>query len=305
MAVHHLADPNCPYCHGAGHIFEDADSIVPVRGRTCSCVITAARSADVASRVEAARIPTRYAEAAFDRFALRNTTAVSVYDPERKTTIATTQGRVDARNLEAVRRLAAGPLTDETVAFIGPFGVGKTYLACALLLAQIREHGRTGLYLVVADYIGKLLPEGSSPEEQREMGYLARNVDILLLDDLGTEKGSAFSLRSLWALLHDRTSNGRATIITSNLAIRDALLGRPGDKTPTSGDAREAAELGQRIYSRLTEARVPAITWPEGSADVRWGQQGAANRPQIREARREIRRDLLQDSNFDAEEGTS
>ncbi len=299
-----LADPNCPRCHGAGHLFEDSDSIVPVRGRTCACVLAASRRADVASRVEAARLPVRYAEAAFEHFGVTAAAAVKVYDPDRDREMVTPQSRIDAANLAAVRGLAARPLSDEVVAFIGPFGVGKTYLACALLLAQIRDHGRTGLYLVVADYIAMLLPNGAEPEEQREIGRLARSVDVLLLDDLGTEKGSAFSLRQLWSLLHDRTTNGRAILITSNLKLGVALLVRPGDR-PASGagaDATEAADLGARIYSRLTETRVPAITWPEGSVDRRYGQQGAANRPLIREARREVRRDIVEGSSFDSED---
>lgn len=300
-----LADPNCPLCRGAGHIFVDTDSIVPVIGRTCSCVLKAARYADVASRVESARIPSRYADASFERFSLRNTTTVQVYDSDRRTHIATPQNRIDAKNLALARSLAEEPLVDETVAFIGPYGVGKTYLAAALLLAQIRAHGKTGLYLVVADYIARLLPDGADPAEQRELQRFARQVDILLLDDLGTEKGSAFALRQLWALLHDRTSNGRATILTSNLSIRDALIGRSTERTATTPDQREALELGARIYSRLTETRVPPITWPEGSSDVRWGQQGAANRPALREARRELRRELVSDSAFDDDEGAT
>jgi DNA replication protein DnaC len=211
------------------------------------------------------------------------------------------QRDIDRRNLERAQELAARPLTDETVAFTGPFGVGKTYLASCLLLAQIRQHGKRGLYLTTNSYVRMLMPEGADPETQRGLRSRARSVDVLLLDDLGVEKSSAFAMRELWDLLHHRTSNGLATIVTSNLTIREALQGSR-DTKGLPADAREAAELGQRIFSRLAETRVPPINWPEGSTDMRFDQQGATvRRPDLRDSRRELRRGLVDDSILDDE----
>lgn len=300
-----LADPNCPRCHGDGYIYQDTDSIIPVIGAPCACVERALARASVATRIEAAEFPDRYSDASFERFGLRNEHRVNYVDPERKVTMNVAQREIDERNLARAQELAARPLDGETIAFTGPPGVGKTYLACALLLAQIRQHGMNGLYLPTYTYVRTLLPEGGEPDAQREIRKRARTVDILLLDDLGVEKGSAFAMRELWDLLHHRTSNGLTTIVTSNLSIGESLLVTK-DTRNLSAEQREASDLGRRIFSRLTETRVPPINWPEGSLDVRKGQEGAATKPgAIRDARRELRRALVDESTVEPEEPAS
>jgi DNA replication protein DnaC len=263
-----LADPRCPLCKGAGHIFEDSDSIVPIAGRTCDCVLRKVRSERITEHLTGAELPERYRDASFDHFSLIAAGEVMVKDKERGTLIRRRQADIDRENLDRARGLAGKALRDETIVFTGPFGVGKTYLACALLIAQIRGHDKSGLYITSYDYIRTLMPDAAPASEQQAQRAKARRVDILLLDDLGVEKGSPFAMRELWDLLHERTANGRATIITSNLSIGEALQATKETKGLTP-DEREAHDIGRRIFSRLAELRVAPIQWPEGTADHR------------------------------------
>lgn len=299
MARNRLSDPNCRLCGGEGHLYADPDSIVPVMGRTCECVKRALGLAQVVHRLEELDLPDRYTDADFERFWTDNPRMISVIDADKNEPVEVRQSDVDRANLARVRELAATPLVGETIAFTGPFGVGKTYLAACLLRQQVRDHDKTGLYTTAYDYIRRLLPEGSTPEQQRDLRRRAKEVDILLLDDLGVEKASRFAMSELWGLLNERTTNARTTIVTSNMQIREALLAARETKSMTP-EAREAAEIGQRIWSRLVEARVPPIVWPEGSYDVRMTGEGAATKGVAdRRVRTEIRRDRVEGGVFE------
>jgi DNA replication protein DnaC len=287
-----LADPRCLRCSGAGHIFEDSDSIVPMRGTTCECVLRKVKAERVDGHLASAELPERYRDASFDHFSVIAAGEVLVADKSKGTQVRVRQGDIDRANLDRTKGLAAKPLRDETIVFTGPFGVGKTYLACALLIAQIRAHDKSGLYITSYDYVRTLMPDAAPPAEQQAQRAKARRVDILLLDDLGVEKGSPFAMRELWDLLHERTANGRATIITSNLQIGEALQATKDTKGLTEAE-REAHDIGRRIFSRLAELRVSPIVWPEGSADHRM-TLGAA-RATGRSERISLRRELDED----------
>lgn len=284
-----LADPNCPICHGEGQIWSDGETIVPIVGKPCECVLRIHQAELVARRLEAANIPERYREASVERFHPRDGVVI-VHNNERNINEEIRLADIDARIASRVADLAAHPLNNgETVAFIGPFGSGKTYLACALLIAQIRHHGKTGFYITSFDYIHAMLPEGAEPERQRALRETSRTVDILLIDDLGIEKGSAFAMRELWSLINDRTANNRSILVTSNMRIADALQVQADPNLP--GEAGEAAEIGRRIFSRLAEVLTTTLVWPEGTRDYR-KERGRKTRARSMAAEREWQRRL-------------
>jgi DNA replication protein DnaC len=59
-------------------------------------------------------------------------------------------------------------------------------------------------------------------------------VPLLILDDLAAEKVSDYSVSTLYIILNRRGEQGKPTIITSNLTIRDV-----------------AEQMGDRIANRL------------------------------------------------------
>lgn len=134
----------------------------------------------------------------------------------------------------------------ETVIVTGPTGVGKTYVACALAQAAVRQ-GRTALYQRVPrllDDLGIAHADGRWP---RLLASLAR-VDVLILDDIGIRPLTAAQAADLLEVIEDR-SQRRATIATSQLpwaAWHDAL----GDPTVADAILDRLAQNVRRIEMR-------------------------------------------------------
>ena len=286
MTQNRLADPECPVCHGEGFIYLDTESIIPMRARRCACLEKRAAELEGISRLESAHIPPKFASATFDGFHIREG-VVKVDDADRRIKVEKPISAWDIANRDTAIELASHPLAaGTTIFFSGPYGTGKTYLACALLRAQIVEQGRSGLYLSVSRFISGLLPDAATKEEQRIARTAPREIDLLLLDDLGVEKTSAFSMRELFNLLDERWLNERPTIITSNLSLTAALGERP-DTGRLNADEAETHATARRILSRLTEDAVK-IDWPPEAPDFRkeaFAESNAAHRQRMKDRR--------------------
>jgi DNA replication protein DnaC len=86
-------------------------------------------------------------------------------------------------------------------------------------------------------------------------------ADVLVLDDLGAEKSSEWTLSMLYHVINERYNDCRTTIITSNLpweAPSSPLETRR--RNQAQDDAREAMKaptlrtrISERTYSRITE----------------------------------------------------
>jgi len=129
-------------------------------------------------------------------------------------------------------------------------GTGKTYLATALLRKHIESFpvvkGNHGYYfqpeaMPVFVSVPELLIEIRQCFNQEntvnEMDVVAKYSDtpFLILDDIGTEKSSEWSLQTLYVIINKRSVEPQnITIVTSNLTLNQV-----------------AEKLGDRIASRL------------------------------------------------------
>ena len=102
------------------------------------------------------------------------------------------------------------------VLVVGPTGVGKTFVACALAHAAIRR-GHTALYLRVPRLLDELVLARADGRLPRLMAAWAR-VEVLVLDDLGLQPIAAARAADLLEVIEDR-GGLRSTIVTSQLPV--------------------------------------------------------------------------------------
>lgn len=125
------------------------------------------------------------------------------------------------KNAEAncpLGRLLAKKADEGRGAFLfGECGVGKTFAAaCATRLYVLK--GLKAKLISAADYLQELKDEFGSGEDSSALFY-ARYYDLLVLDDLGQEKKTEWSLEQLTALIDRRIMRDKVTIITSNYEL--------------------------------------------------------------------------------------
>lgn len=125
----------------------------------------------------------------------------------------------------------------------GDFGTGKTYSACAVLIANV------GSMTVRFDSLGSLLGECKAAFDrgESEEGVISRrcNCGLLCIDDLGKEKLTDWSLPILFRVIDTRGANNRPTIVTTNCDANGLIA----KFTANGGDITTA----KAIISRLAE----------------------------------------------------
>ena len=106
--------------------------------------------------------------------------------------------------------------------FLGGTGLGKTFLA-ACIARTVADRGYSVCYETAAQLFSKLeRARFNSDEEARKEAEKYTAVDLLIIDDLGTEMPGQFVTAALYSLLNDRLLSGKPMIITSNLNVEEA-----------------------------------------------------------------------------------
>jgi DNA replication protein DnaC len=106
----------------------------------------------------------------------------------------------------------------------GAPGLGKTFLS-ACIARVVSENGHSVVYDTVAAIFSKLEDEkfgkGEDAPDTREQARRYRACDLLIIDDLGTEMTTAFTVSALYELINTRLITGKKTVISSNLTLDD------------------------------------------------------------------------------------
>ena len=131
---------------------------------------------------------------------------------------------------------------------MGGCGVGKTHLAVSALL-EIIQSGKPGklLFSNFQDLIQNIQASFGDDEARSKTEILRPllEADLLVLDELGSQKPSVFVHDILYHVINRRYNDERATIFTTNFT--DDLAERIGDR------------LRSRLYEMCEEVKLTGI----------------------------------------------
>lgn len=104
---------------------------------------------------------------------------------------------------------------------VGPVGVGKTHLASGII-HELSKRDIFVLFLFVPDFLEELRDTYDEDYEEEEDKFeLAREAQVLVLDDLGTERITDWAKEKITQLLNYRYNNILPTIVTTNLTLKE------------------------------------------------------------------------------------
>ena len=138
----------------------------------------------------------------------------------------------------------------------GTNGTGKTHLAAAIALQLIHE----GVPVICKTSSDLLLDikksfDGDGIRESDVLDIYKR-VDLLIIDDLGKEQCSDWSMSTLYSILNDRYEDMKPTIVTTNYNA-DALVAA---LTPKGFDNTKIVAIISRLWEVST---VMTMAWED------------------------------------------
>lgn len=149
-----------------------------------------------------------------------------------------------------VKRVRAPMENGDSITLIGNTGCGKTHLAISALRYGI-DTGRIllgAIFIPVPELLLKIRATFRNGANETEEDVIDRysHCPFLILDDLGAEKTSEFSIATLELILDRRIRDNRPMIITTNLTLEEI-----------------EGKLSARIASRLAVTNCIKINMPD------------------------------------------
>ncbi len=123
--------------------------------------------------------------------------------------------------LSACKKFASSfPKVQKNLLFYGGAGLGKTYMSSAIANEVIKK-GNTVIYQTSADIFAVLEDAkfGRASEKDREMIEKIYDVDLLIIDDLGTEYRSPHMDAEFFRILNSRILSGKSIIMSTNFTL--------------------------------------------------------------------------------------
>lgn len=201
----------CPRCKGSGWTRLDLPAGAADFGKLaeCSCGLVAARRANVYQA--ASRIPAEYADLDLTTF------------PDRKIASDVADWWYE--------------LPTPWFLLCGDLGVGKTGLMIGLVKKALAD-GRSALFRpfveLLSDIRATYRTRDASEPDEADLVRACKAVDVLALDDLGTERATGWAQERLYEILNHRYNERRRTILSTNLGQDDLV-----------------EHLGERIVARV------------------------------------------------------
>jgi DNA replication protein DnaC len=217
----------CPLgaCDGSGWILGPEDV-----ARPCEC--REARLKRGRSRGVASAIPARYRGVSFDRPPVSD----MARDMATRHVVQATKGYVEGldENLEAGRGLW----------LMGNTGTGKTTLGMLIAKEALAAGKTVGVYFTpkLLTRIRQTYQEAESDSAYDDFFRRVTSVDLLYIDDLGSERHTDWVVEQLYAVVNERYENQLPLLVTSN-----------SEDDVDKGQRQLEEQIGSRTVSRLVE----------------------------------------------------
>ena len=209
----------CPHCGGSGY----------VGAVMCECLRELCRQEQ---KKELSRLLGTGRES-FDRFRLDYYPAE--YDPNLGASPQELMKRVYERSVRYAQTFAPGA---KSLLFMGATGLGKTFLS-ACIAKTVADRGFSVCYVSAEAMFSDFEQQKFRPREGEDLTRKYLGCDLLILDDLGTEMTTQFTIAALYQVVNTRLMEGRATIVSTNLPVGDL-------------ERRYSAQIASRLLGAYT-----------------------------------------------------
>ena len=110
--------------------------------------------------------------------------------------------------------------TSPSLLFVGATGLGKTYLS-ACIARTVAGRGFSVSYAPVGQLMAAFENEKFRPQPDTSCTEEYFSCDLLIIDDLGTEMTTQFTISALYQILNTRLMGAKPTIVSTNLPLGD------------------------------------------------------------------------------------
>ncbi len=213
----------CPACNKAEREAEELEA---------KAAEEAARQARIESRLNASGIPIAFRGRTFDNFKVENDDMQHAVDVVREFAL-----NFWSKHAKQGSVLVLGGVT----------GTGKSHLALAAA-QQVMSRG-TAMYMDAMDLIRRVRGtwRRDSDKSEEEMLDLFGSIDLLIVDEVGVQRGTDDEQLILFDVINRRYRDNKATILLTNLA-----------------GAAFVEFMGPRVMSRLAErAQYVSFKWDD------------------------------------------
>ncbi len=140
----------------------------------------------------------------------------------------------------------------------GTVGTGKSFTAACIA----NELMARSIPVIMTSFVKILQNIQGQPEEEKVFMNRLNDAQLLIIDDLGTERNTDYALEKVYNIVDSRYRSGKPLILTTNMTVKEMQ---------ENMDIRY-----KRIYDRIFEmcfpVRVPGRSWRENEAAKRFDE---------------------------------